>query len=118
MQTKVLLIIKSPPYGSLRAVEGLRIATAMIAMDVLPHLLFIDDGIYCLIRNQKPETAGLDSYRERLNTLADLVGLHVVSESMVERELKLADFVHSQVRIVTLDEAAKLLIESETAITF
>ena len=118
MPKKFLLVIKSPPYGSLRATEGFRIATAMIAMDVLPQLLFIDDGVYCLIKNQKPETAGLDSYHERLKTLADLVGLHAVRESMVERKLEFADFENSQVKIITLDEATELFIENETVITF
>jgi tRNA 2-thiouridine synthesizing protein C len=119
MPKKVLLVIKSPPYGSLRATEGLRIATAMIAMDVLPQLLFIDDGVYCVIKDQRPETASLDSYHERLKTLADLVGLHAVKGSMVERKLEFADLDENfQLRIITLDEATELFIENETVITF
>jgi len=119
MPRKLLLVVKSPPYGSLRATEGLRIATAMIAMDVLPQLLFIEDGVYCLIKDQRPETADLGSYYERLKTLADLVGLHAVEESMVERELAFADLDENfQVKIITLAEATELLIENETIITF
>jgi len=116
---KVLLVIRSPPYGSLKATEGFRIATAMIAMDVLPQLLFIDDGVYCLIKDQRPETTGLNSYHERLKTLADLVGLHAVEESIVKRKLEFADFDENfQVRIITLNEATELFIENETVITF
>lgn len=119
MPKNVLLVVNSPPYGSLRATEGLRIATAMIAMDVLPQLLFMDDGIYCLIKDQRPETAGLDPYHERLKTLADLVGLHAVKESIVERELEFADLDENfHVKVITLDEATELLIENETVITF
>jgi sulfur relay (sulfurtransferase) DsrF/TusC family protein len=80
LATKILVVIKSPPYGSGRAAEGFRVATAMTAMDVLPQILFIKDGVYCLVRNQKPEAAGLASVGERLKTLADLVGLYAVSE--------------------------------------
>ena len=119
MPKNVLLVIKSPPYGSLRATEGFRIATAMIAMDILPQLLFIDDGVYCLIKDQRPETAGLESYHERLKTLADLVGLHAVKESILERKLEFADLDESfQVKIITSDEATELLIKNETVITF
>ena len=119
MPKKVLLIVKSPPYGSLRVTEGFRIATAMVAMDILPQLLFIDDGIYCLIKNQRPEAAGLESYHERLKTLADLVGLNAVKESLLERGLKTADLDEDfRVKTITLDKATDLLIENETVITF
>jgi len=119
MPKKILLVIKSPPYGSLRAAEGFRIATAMVAMDVLPQLLFINDGVYCLIKDQRPEAAGLESHRERLKTLADLVGLHAVKESLSERRLKSVDLDENfQVKTISLDEATELLVESETVITF
>jgi len=116
---KFLLVIKNSPYRSLSATEGFRIATAIIAMDVLPELLFIDDGVYCLVKGQRPETVGLESYLERLKTLADLVGLHAVKESMVERKLEFADLDEGlHVKVITLDEATELLVENEAVITF
>jgi len=119
MVNKILLVIKSPPYGSGRAAEGFRMATAMIAMDVLPQLLFIDDGIYCLLKNQTPELAGLNSFAERLKTLADLVGLHAVSDSMVKRKLRNSDFDQTyNVKTISLDEATELILENELVVTF
>jgi tRNA 2-thiouridine synthesizing protein C len=119
MPRKVLLVIRNPPYGSLRAAEGFRTATAMIAMDVLPQLLFIDDGVYCLLKNQRPEAAGLNPHHERLKTLADLVGLHAVRDSMTKRDLKITGFDESfNVKLLSVDEAAKLIIENETVIAF
>lgn len=119
MVKRILLVIKSPPYGSGRAAEGLRMATAMIAMDLLPCLLFIDDGVYCLLKNQKPEAAGLNSFAERLRTLADLVGLHAVSDSMVKRNLRKSDFDRIyKVKTASLNEATELIAENEAAITF
>lgn len=119
MPRKILLVIKSSPYRSLMAAEGFRIATAMIAMDVLPQLLFIDDGINCLLKNQRPEAAGLNSYHERLKTLADLVGLYAVRDSMTKRDLKTIDLDESfNVKLLSMDEAAKLIMENETIIAF
>jgi len=119
MPTKILLVIKSSPYGSLMATEGFRIATAMIAMDVLPQLLFIDDGVYCLLKNQRPKVAGLNSYYERLKTLADLVGLYAVRDSMAKRNLKIIDLDESfNVKLLSIDETAKLIMENETVIAF
>jgi len=116
---KILLVIKSAPYGSGRAAEGFRMATAMIAMDVLPQILFVDDGVYCLVRNQKPEAAGLISFGERLKTLADLVGLNALSDSMVQRKLKQSDLEEDyNIKTLSLDEAIKLISQDETVITF
>lgn len=116
---KVLLIIKSPPYGSGRAAEGLRVATAMIAMDMLPRILFMDDGVYCLIQNQKPEAAGFTSLDERLKTLADLIGLHAFSDSLAQRKLGQDDLNRNyNVKIKSRDDTARLISQSETVMTF
>jgi len=119
MPRKILLVIRSPPYGSLMAAEGFRVATAMIAMDVLPQLLLIDDGVFCLLKNQRPEVAGLDSHNERLRTLADLVGLYAVRDSVVKRNLKIIDLDEGlNVKLLSIDEATKLIIENETVVAF
>ena len=119
MPRKILLVIKSSPYGSLMAAESFRIATAMVAMDVLPQLLFIDDGVYCLLKNQRPKASGLNSYYERLKTLADLVGLYAVKNSMTKRYLKTIDLDESfNVKLLSMDETAKLIMENETVIAF
>jgi len=91
----------------------------MIAMDVLPQLLFIDEGVYCLLKNQKPEAAGLNSFLERLKTLADLVGLHAVSESLIKRNLRNTDFDPTyNVKIISLKEASELITENDAVMTF
>jgi len=116
---KILLVIKSLPYGSGRAAEGFRMATAMIAMDVLPQLLFMDDGVYCLVKGQKPEAAGSSPYYEHLRTIADLVGLHVLSVSMVKRNLRPEDFDENyKVKNLSIREAAELMTENEAVLTF
>lgn len=115
----VLLVIRSPLYGSGRASEGLRLATAMIAMDVLPQILFVDEGVYCLLRNQAPEATGLTSLGERLKAIADLVGIHVLSDSLAKRNLKQDDLESDyHVQTLTLDEAVNLFAQSKSVITF
>ena len=119
MPKRILLVVKSPPYGSLLATECLRIATAMIAMDVLPQILFIDEGVYCLLKGQNPEKAGLRSFRERLKTLADLIGLYVAEHSLHRRNLKKTDLDENyNLKTVSMEEATNLFLENETVITF
>jgi tRNA 2-thiouridine synthesizing protein C len=119
MPRKILLVVKSPPYGSVLAAECFRIATAMIAMDVLPQMLFIDDGVYCLLKGQNPGQAGLRSFRERLKTLADLIGLYVAEDSLHRRNLKKTDLDENyNLKTVSMEEVTKLFLENETVITF
>ncbi len=115
----VLLVIKSPLYGSGKASEGLRVATAMIAMDVLPQILFVDEGVYCLLKNQAPEAAGLTSPAERLKAISDLVGINALSDSLAIRNVKQDDLESDySVKTLTLDEAANLFAQSGSVISF
>ena len=119
MPKRILLVIKSPPYGSLMTEEGLRIATALIAMDILPQLVFVDDGVYCLVKNHKPEAAGLNSVYDRLKTLADLIGLYVAKNSLTKRDLRIEDLDETyHAKAISLTEVAKLIAENEIAIAF
>jgi tRNA 2-thiouridine synthesizing protein C len=119
MSRRILLVVKSPPYGSVLAAECFRIATAMIAMDVLPQILFIYDGVYSLIKGQNPEQVGLQSFHERLKTLADLVGLYVAEESLHRRNLEETDLdVNYKLKTVSMEEVTRLFLENETVITF
>jgi len=119
MPRKILLVVKSPPYGSVLAAECLRIATAMIAMDFLPQVLFIDDGVYFLLKGQNPEKAGLRSFHERLKTLADLIGLCVAEHSLHKRSIKKTDFNENyRLKTVSMEEVTNLFLENETVITF
>ena len=117
--SKIILVIKSPPYGTGKAAEGFRMATAMIAMDMLPQILFVDDGVYCILKNQKPEASGFASFTERLKTLADLVGLNALSDSLFQRKLKPNDLEENfNVRTLSITEAAELISQNEAVITF
>ena len=119
MANKVCLVIKSSPYRSGRAAEGLRLATAMVAMNVIPRIIFIDDGVFCLLKDQKPEAAGSSSFLERLKTVADLIGVHAVSDSMVKRNLKGSDLDSAfNAETMSLNEAAERIAEAEATITF
>jgi len=116
---KILIFIKSRPRESSRAAEGFRMTTAMIAMNVLPQILFADDGVYWLIKKQTTEVAGLASFRERLKTISDLIGVHVLSHSLVQRKLKRDDLDGSyNAKSLSLDEASQLLAQNDAVITF
>ena len=119
MVNKILVVIKSCTRESSRAAEGFRMTTAMIAMNVLPQVLFADEGVYWLIKKQTPEVASAASLRERLKTISDLVGVHVLSDALIQRKLERDDLEGSyNAKSLSLDEASQLLAQNDAVITF
>jgi len=115
---KILLVIKSAPDEGVRAAEGLRMATAMIAMDVLPQVLFMDNGVYWLVKNPTPKAAGLAS-KERLKTISDLIGFHVLSDSLAQRKLNQDDLDGDYPsKSLSLQEASQLFEQNQAVIAF
>ncbi len=93
-------------------------ATAMVAMDVLPQLLFVDDGVFWLVKKKLDELEN-PSVKERLQTISDLVGLQVLSDSLTQRKLKPNDLDKGyNARVLSLDEATELIKQNDAVIAF
>ena len=117
MVNKILLVFRGSPQEE-EAAEGFRVATAMIAMDVLPQLLFVDDGVFWLVK-KKPDQLENPSVKERLQTISDLVGFQVLSDSFAQRKLKSNDLDESlNAKVLSLDEAAELVAQNDAVMAF
>lgn len=117
MVNKILLVFRGPPQEE-EVAEGFRVATAMVAMDVLPQLLFVDDGVYWLVKKKLDQLENT-SVKERLQTISDLVGLQVLSDSLAQRKLKSNDTDEGlNAKFLSLDEAAELVLQTDAVITF
>ena len=114
---KILLVFKGSPQEE-GVAEGFRVATAMIAMDVLPQLLFVDDGVFWLVKKKLDQLEN-PSVKERLQTISDLVGLQVLSDSLAQRKLKPNDTDEGlHAKVLSLDEAAELILQNDAVIAF
>jgi sulfur relay (sulfurtransferase) DsrF/TusC family protein len=77
---ELMIIMKSGPREA-RAWEGLRLSAAMLGMDEPPAMVFLDDGVECLLRGSFDDPIN----PEYLKAAADLAGVHALSESLRER---------------------------------
>jgi len=117
MVNTILLVFKGSPEKE-GVAEGFRVATAMIAMDVLPKLLFLDDGVFWLVRKKLDQLEN-PSVKERLQTISDLVGFQVLSDSLTERKLKQNDLNGAyNAKVLSLDEASELITQNDAVIAF
>ena len=111
MAKDILIIMKTSPSRTSKALETLRIAAAMIGMDMIPTLLFCCDGVYCLMR-EGGERSG--EYEDYLRAVADLAGVHVLSRSLGERGLRPSDLRDSlNPHIISPEEAVRLISGSD-----
>lgn len=109
-----MIIIKSGPRDGPKASEGLRLSAAMIGMDRIPVLAFLDDGVECLL----PDVFD-DVGRDYLRTVAELAGIRVLSESLIERGIQPSDLWSGLVvKPIDMAELAKLVASSDMVAAF
>jgi len=110
-----MIIVKSGPEDRAGVEEGLRLSAAMLGMDILPVLVFVDNGIECLRSGAFSDSSMWDY----LKVAADLAGVHVLSESMEARRLRVDDLdAKLAATPVDLARLAEMMVECEVAAAF
>ncbi|MCG8425876.1 MAG: sulfurtransferase complex subunit TusC [Chromatiales bacterium] len=116
---KMAYINRRAPYGSIYALESLEVVLIGAAFDQDVSLIFADDGVFQLKKDQ--ETAGIDmknfSPTYRALEMYDVEKLYVSKESMTERGLSEDDLV-VDVEIKTDAELADLLDDQDVIFSF
>lgn len=87
---KILFIVHSKPHSGLNVQEKLDVVLTTAAFDQQIALLFLDEGIFQLYKNQQPEKQGLKDTASILNALEmfDVTELYIETESLQEKGLK------------------------------
>ncbi len=85
--------MRSPPHNGIRLQETLDLILISAAFDQHVAVLFLDDGIFQLIKGQQPEKQGLKDTASIFNALEiyDINELYTEVESLQERGLKPGD---------------------------
>ena len=92
-EKSILLLNRTAPYGSHAARESLDIALTCGAFEFPVSLLFMDDGVFQLLGDHKPQSIGSKNLSASLAALAmyDVDQLFVCQASLAERGLSEAD---------------------------
>mgnify|MGYP005848016075 CR=1 FL=1 len=114
---KVLLIVNKAPFGSVFAAEALRAGIAFAGMDLETKLVFANDGVFCLTKNQHPEIAEMTSLKEGFGN-AEEFGLKIFAsaESVSERNITNDSLI--EVKQATTQQIRSFIDEAETIINF
>lgn len=112
---RAMFIIKSGPVDGSRVEEGLRLSAAMLGMDYLPILVFVDEGVNCL----RPGAFSDPSLWDYLKATADLAGVHVLYESIKEWGLRVGDLdSRLGAKPVDMTQLAGMAAESDVVVAF
>jgi tRNA 2-thiouridine synthesizing protein C len=92
---KVAVLMRKPPYGSVYTAEGFRTIMGIAVFEMDIAVLFVDDGVYALVKNQDPAKLDMKPLGDGFPMLSDfgVTQFYVHDQSLAERGLTLGDLV-------------------------
>mgnify|MGYP001045017441 CR=1 FL=1 len=116
---KTLVLLRKAPYGSVYTAEASRTIMGIAVFEMDLCVLFMDDGVYALLKDQDPSGLDMKPLGEGFPMLKDFnVTKFVVHEgSLTERGLTPADLV-LDVELASNEEVADLFAANEKILPF
>ena len=113
MVNKVITIFNKAPYERISIVEGARCVAGISTMGLEGITVFIDDGVYALLKNQNPSGAGLEPISVWLKLLeTNNVPVKVIRESLVKRGIRESDLEKLQnLEVVSEPQFSELMVD-------
>jgi tRNA 2-thiouridine synthesizing protein C len=102
--------MRKAPYGSVYTAEGFRTMMGIAVFEMDISVVFLDDGVYALLKDQDPEKLDMKPLGDGFPMLTefDVDKFHVHDESLAERGLKPEDLL-MDVEVVDSAQIAQIL---------
>jgi tRNA 2-thiouridine synthesizing protein C len=115
---KFCYVNRKAPYGTVYALESLEMVLIAAAFDQDVSVVFMDDGVYQIKKDQETDGIGMKNFSKTYRALEgyDVEKLYVSKESMEERNLTTDDFL-VDVEVLDRDALSALMAEQEVVIT-
>ncbi|MGW8248692.1 MAG: sulfurtransferase complex subunit TusC [Acidiferrobacterales bacterium] len=116
---KFMYINRTAPYGTIYALEALEVVLIGAAFEQDVCMVFIDDGVYQLKKDQDTDGIEMKNFSKTYRALEmyDVEKLYVDKQSMEERGLTEDDLL-VDVEIKTTDELTALMEEQDVVLSF
>ena len=130
---KFLYVNRKAPYGTIYAWESLEVVLIGAAFEQDVSLLFMDDGVYQLVKGMDTKGIGMKNFSATYSALGDydVNKIYVDKDALAERGLGLDDLQHlvwedenedwaekDSIRLVSRDQIADLLEEQDVIFNF
>lgn len=119
MSNKVAVLMRKAPYGSVYTAEGLRTLMGIGVFEMDISVVFMDDGVYALVKNQNPAALDMKPLGDAFPMLGEMgvKRFYVHDQSLAERGLEAADLV-LPATVVGSAEIAQVLQDSTKVLPF
>lgn len=118
MVKSMLIICQQPPWSNSTVRETLDLALAGGAFDLPISLLFLEDGVFQLVKNQQPQVIEQKNITSNLQALPlfGITEVFVVEQHLHARGLNNQQ-VFESVKFIQQEALSSLLIHYDTVIT-
>ena len=114
---KVLILIRTSPYGMATAGEGFRAIIGLAGMEVKTHAVLVDDGVFIAHKGQNPDALEMHKLEDTYAQVGDFgAKLYVHLASLTQRGLLKEDCI--PVEFIDDDKLRELISEVDHVITF
>lgn len=119
IEKKFLYVNRRVPHGTVYALESLETVLIGAAFDQDVSMLFIDDGVYQLKKDQSPEGIEFKNFAKAFRALEmyDVEKLFVEQESLAERGLTKSDLL-VDVEVISREQTKTLIDEQDVVLSF
>lgn len=130
---KFMYLNRKAPYGTIYAWESLEVVLIGAAFDQEVRLMFVDDGVYQLVKGQDTAGIGMKNFSPTYRTLGDyeVKSIYVDKDSLESRGLTQDDLVaiawedweteeeiENIVEVVDAARVSELMEESDVVFSF
>ena len=116
---KFMYVNRKAPYGTVYALEGLEVVLITAAFDQDVSMIFIDDGVFQIKKDQETSGINMKNFSPTYRALEgyEVEKVYAEKESLVARGMGEDDLV-IPVEILTASEIAELMDAQDVIVSF
>ena len=115
---RFMYVNRRAPYGTIYALECLEVVLITAAFEQFESLVFVDDGVYQLKKDQDTTGIGMKNFSKTYRALDDydVERIYVEKESLESRGLTADDLI-IPVEILTTDKLREIMAQQDVVIS-
>jgi tRNA 2-thiouridine synthesizing protein C len=116
---KVMFVNRKAPYGTIYALESLEVVLITATFDQDVSLVFLDDGVYELLKGQNTKAIGIKNFSPTYRALDgyDVEKLYVERESLEARGIA-EDQLLVDVEVLSSAQMGELMAQQDVVLSF
>jgi tRNA 2-thiouridine synthesizing protein C len=116
---KVMFVNRKAPYGTIYALESLEVVLITATFDQDVSLVFLDDGVYELLKGQNTKAIGIKNFSPTYRALDgyDVEKLYVERESLEARGLSEEQLL-VDVEVLSSAQMGQLMAQQDVVLSF